>query len=548
MSFEISSTSFEVLFNNTTVGIIVVDKSETIFIANDFACKMFGYKPNSLSGKKLNVLIPIALRKIHKQHHVAYFKNPKSRTMGKTLDIFALHKNGRKFPVEISLGHYKMENKDFVIAIINDISEKIKKDKEIEKLNKKLEEKIEKRTKELNRIVKRLNQKIEKINNQDKLLKISNNFLKNLLKNAGTSIIATDTKGIIKLFNPTAEKLLGYKAREVVNKKTPAIFHDPDEINVRAELFSKELGVRINPGFDTLTAKAKRNIIENEEWTHIRKDKSCFPVSLTVSALHDEANNINGYLGIAIDISERNKMMEDLNNALENEKKLGELKSRFVSVASHEFRTPLSTILSSIYLLSKYTTTEEQPKREKHIKRIEESIQFLNDILNEFLTIGKLEDGDQKVNWAQLDLASEIKGIINDIKGIIKVDQKINFKHLGQKNVILDPSLFKHIVLNLLSNAIKFSPENVPIEITTEVNTEQILFSIKDYGIGIPEEDQKFLFKRFFRASNAEHIKGTGLGLYIVAKHCQLLDGSISLNSELNKGTKFVVTFNRKKK
>jgi len=233
----------------------------------------------------------------------------------------------------------------------------------------------------------------------------------------------------------------------------------------------------------------------------------------------------------------------ELMAALSKEKELGELKSRFVSVASHEFRTPLSTVLSSVYLLQKYTNTDEQPKREKHIQRIISSVNLLTDILNDFLNVGKIEEGKIQARFSVFDIEKNTTETIAEMQNVCKKGQQIAYRHTGDAQVELDPGMFKHISLNLLSNAIKFSPENSVIELSTKVSENEIEFRIKDSGIGISKDDQEHLFERFFRAANAINIQGTGLGLHIVSKYAELMNGHITCKSEIDNGTEFTVTF-----
>ena len=234
---------------------------------------------------------------------------------------------------------------------------------------------------------------------------------------------------------------------------------------------------------------------------------------------------------------------EGLRIALEKERELGELKSRFVSMASHEFRTPLSTVLTSAYLLSKYTTTEEQPKRDKHLERIISSVNTLTDILNDFLSLGKMEEGKISVKPVSFNLRELMTGIINEMTPIEKKGQSIVYKHQGSEIVMLDRGLLKQIVLNLLSNAIKFSFDESEIEIKTIGDADAVTVKVKDHGIGISRDDQKHLFERFFRGANAMNIQGTGLGLHIVARYAELMNGTVSCRSELEKGTEFALVF-----
>ena len=234
---------------------------------------------------------------------------------------------------------------------------------------------------------------------------------------------------------------------------------------------------------------------------------------------------------------------EELQKAFSKEKELGDLKSRFVSMASHEFRTPLSTILSSASLVSKYIKEEEQEKRDKHTNRIKSAVNNLTDILNDFLSIGKIEDGKVVANFSLFNIKELITTVCNEIAGIIKTGQQITYHHQGGQMVHLDTSLLRNVMINLLSNAIKFTPENGKIEVVSKLNDTLFSLTVKDSGIGISEEDKVHLFERFFRGANVTNIQGTGLGLHIVEKYVELMNGDIDFKSDLETGTSFTITF-----
>ncbi len=234
---------------------------------------------------------------------------------------------------------------------------------------------------------------------------------------------------------------------------------------------------------------------------------------------------------------------EELTKALSKEKELSDLKSRFVSMASHEFRTPLSTILSSASLVAKYTETVQQENRDKHIQRIKTSVNNLTDLLNEFLSIGKIEDGKITAHYTAFNIKEMLETVCAEMQNLAKPGQHINYTHSGDAIVNLDPALLRNVVLNLLSNAIKFSPEKGLIFITSTTQETEIFITVKDSGIGISKDDQEHLFERFFRGTNASNIQGTGLGLHIVSKYIELMDGQITYTSELEKGTEFIIKF-----
>ncbi len=368
-------------------------------------------------------------------------------------------------------------------------------------------------------------------------------FQKAILNNAGAIIVCINEDGIIQTFNREAEIELGYKAKELIGRNNPLIFHDRTEVLLRAKEISKELQYDIPVGMEVFLAKARLGLHNEHEWTYICRNGSKFPGLLNVTAMRDDQNEIIGFLGIAINISERKKVEQELHKSLEKEKELSELKSRFVSMASHEFRTPLSTVLSSAYLIEQYITTEDQPKREKHLQRIITSVNMLTDILNDFLSVGKIEEGKIHVRPSHFNLKELVTTLSDEMRYSLKKGQIIRTHHSGTTDAFLDTSLFKHIILNLVSNASKFSSEEGLIEINTNCSKHQVTLSVKDYGIGISREDQKHLMERFFRGANAGNIQGTGLGLHIVSKYAELMNGTVHCKSELDKGTTFKIIF-----
>jgi signal transduction histidine kinase len=232
---------------------------------------------------------------------------------------------------------------------------------------------------------------------------------------------------------------------------------------------------------------------------------------------------------------------EELKKALETERKLSELKSRFVSMASHEFKTPLTSILSSASLLERYTETAEQAKRIRHIDRIKSSVQNLTNILNDFLSLEKIESGLLRSEPELLQLDEFIHTLLDELTALLQKNQTIHYTHTGNFDVYIDKHLLKNILINLLSNAIKYSPDEKDVNLKTEVDNSLLKIEVIDQGIGIPEDDKMHMFERFFRAANATNIQGTGLGLTIVKRYVDLMSGQISFCSELYKGTTFKV-------
>jgi PAS domain S-box-containing protein len=235
------------------------------------------------------------------------------------------------------------------------------------------------------------------------------------------------------------------------------------------------------------------------------------------------------------------KTMIELKEANEREKELGKLKSQLVTMASHEFRSPLSTILTSIDLIKKYNSQADEENRNRHILKIQQAVKDLTYIMDNFLSLGKLEEGSVKVSFesiAKQDLINHLEEIKTEMILASRKEQRIELSSYLQQNVFnVDRKLLRNIMLNLISNAIKYSPERSTINIHCSDETGVLQISVRDEGIGISVEEQEHLFERFFRAGNALNIQGTGLGLHIIRRYLDLMGGDIRLTSKLNEGT-----------
>ncbi|HEV8514453.1 MAG TPA: HAMP domain-containing sensor histidine kinase, partial [Cyclobacteriaceae bacterium] len=243
------------------------------------------------------------------------------------------------------------------------------------------------------------------------------------------------------------------------------------------------------------------------------------------------------------EVFERKKAEEEIRKLLERERELNDLKSKFVSIASHEFRTPLSSVLSSISLIDQYKQRGELDKIDKHTQRVKSSVNHLTSILNDFLSLGKLEEGKIDVENKPVDLHSLFEDIREEMKAVLKEGQQILIDfNLNGNDFATDVRILRNILFNLISNASKYSNVQKNIVVSGKTDGESLSICIKDEGIGIPERDQKYLFERFFRASNVSNIQGTGLGLTIVKRYVELLKGTLTFSSEHNKGSMFTVT------
>ncbi len=387
-----------------------------------------------------------------------------------------------------------------------------------------------------------------------------------IFKYANEGIVISDDKSTILKVNPSGLKTFGYEDEN--------------------EILGKKIEVLIPKRFQSKHVAHREKYMENPharsmglqfDLYALKKSGEEFPVEVSLSPFK---NSIGSFvICFIIDISTRKKAEDneknyrkelekeveertlilkeaiqklektknELDNSLKREQDLNSMKTKFISIASHEFRTPLSTILSSLSLMEKYNELNETEKRNKHNDRIKKSIKNLTEILNDILSVNKIEEGKVIINPEHFHIQNFVQDLIQDLHGLLKPGQKINC--VGDKTeesmVYQDPKLLRHILLNLLTNAIKFSAQDSPIEISLSISPEELCFSIKDHGLGIPKADQEKLFTRFFRSSNVENIQGTGLGLSIVLQYVNYLRGTIKFSSTEGEGSTFTVTLPR---
>ena len=335
-----------------------------------------------------------------------------------------------------------------------------------------------------------------------------------------------------------AQKSLGYTMQELINM-TP----------IDITLFKNEVEFR-----NTIDVLFGKNVEKLEiESVQRRKDGTEYPVEV-----HLQLSNLGErevFVAIILDITERKNYTVKLENkveertqqlkiALSKEKELNELKTKFLSLVSHEFKTPLSGILTSSQLLSKYQLTEQQEKRDKHIKTITDKVHFLDNILNDFLSVEKIETGKVNYRFTHFKLSKVVNEVVYNANMLLKEGQKINYpENIDDLSLYQDGKTIQLIFSNLLHNAIKYSPEGTVIDLQIKQNNKFTTLTVKDEGIGIPKNDQKSIFERYFRAENVMNTQGTGIGLNIAKSHLENLGGTISFESEEHIGSTFIITF-----
>jgi PAS domain S-box-containing protein len=393
-----------------------------------------------------------------------------------------------------------------------------------------------------------------------------------LFENATEGIILVNKEAQIVLANPSAARIFGYDIDQMGNLPIEELipFRFSHHAELRKNFYQNPANRVMGEGRDLFGRKKDGTDIPVEiSLSHYKKDNDLYVIAFVVDItkrkeieksmlqqknelekITDKIRQLNASLEVKVEertlilkeaLQKLEQSQKELSEALDKERQLNEIKSRFVSMASHEFRTPLSTVLSSASLLAKYKTGEEQDKRDRHIQRIKNSVNHLNDILEDFLSLGKLNEG--KVDKVQevVSLREIIMDTMEEMKAILKKEQYFELCCETECNACTDKKLFRNVLINLLSNASKFSDTGKKIVVESGVKDGHVVVSVTDEGIGISEEDQDHLFSSFFRGANATNIQGTGLGLHIVKSYIDLLGGEVSLKSRLNVGT--TVTF-----
>lgn len=398
-----------------------------------------------------------------------------------------------------------------------------------------------------------------------------------LFEHATEGMILTNQQGKIVLVNPAALRLFNYNKEDLLGKSVETLipsrfhgmhthyrqgfYHHPSNraMGHGRDLFAKTSDGREFPVEVSLSFYQQKNeffviafVVDITE--RKQAEQELLEQKTQLEKITADIRKLNAELETKVEertlilkeaLQELERSQQELSEALSKEKELNEIKSRFVSMASHEFRTPLSTILSSATLIGKYVQAEDQDKRDRHIKKIKDSVKHLNSLLEDFLSLGKLEEGQVKTAISQFNTVEFTTEVADEIRAMAQEGQVIETAYEGADTFSTDRRLLKNILLNLLGNAVKFSPVPSTVWLRLQNTGDQLTLTVKDEGVGISEEDQQHLFTSFFRGKNVLNIEGTGLGLHIVKRYVELLEGEIQLMSALNKGTTIIVRLPR---
>jgi len=493
--FSKGSNVFKILSEAISEGIIIVNKLQTIVATNASANELFGYTDDELVGQHLDILIPKKYRGGHHKHVSGFMKKSDKRQMGHGRDLYGTRKDGSQFPVEAGLNPFSIYDNDYVMALVIDIS-----------IRKKAEQELQ--------------------------------HWANIFNESLNEIYIFDSESLFfRNVNRGALQNIGYSLEEL-KKMTP--------VDIKPEYNASQFLETISPLLDNSIDKLKFNT------KHKRKDGTTYPVEVHLQK--SVTGGSDAVIAIILDITEQEeytqklektvaKRTQQLEKSLAIEKELGELKTKFLSLVSHEFKTPLSGILTSATLAGKYTKEEQQEKREKHLKTIQAKVKYLNNIINDFLSIERLESGKVNYLFSNFPLSKVVNEVIYDANMLLKEGHHIEYpENIDAIFIDFDEKILELILTNLLNNAIKYSAEDSTVYISAKKKDDTLILTIRDEGIGIPESEQKYIFNRYFRAENALLNQGTGIGLNIVKTHLENLGGTITFTSVQDKGTEFIVT------
>lgn len=387
-------------------------------------------------------------------------------------------------------------------------------------------------------------------------------------------VIITNKKQIIVAANESAEKIFDYEKDELINqhlnilipsgyktnhkkhfvnflkkKDSRKMNHDSDLYGVTKNNNKVPLEIALKP-FNInnelyvlaliLDITSRKEIEQKINNLNIELEKTVKQRTLELKKTIEQLKTLN--FNFKKEIKKRIEAQNKIKDALKKEQELNSLKTKFLSMVSHEFKTPLSGILTSTMLLKKYQSSDQQVKRDKHIDTISNKVHYLNNILNDFLSIERLESSNIKYKFTRFNLSKIVNEVVYNANMLLKNGQRINISpNVNEFVLYQDEKILELLLSNLLYNAIKYSPENKTITIEVTQDNKNTVFKIIDEGIGIPKKDQKFIFNRYFRAENVLNTQGTGIGLNIVKSHLKNLGGSISFISQEHIGSVFII-------
>lgn len=400
-----------------------------------------------------------------------------------------------------------------------------------------------------------------------KVFEKNNNIFHLLTEAISEGIVVVDEKQEIVATNGSANDIFGYEDDELLGKELniliPKTYHhnhgghfknyighsEKRQMGIGIPLYGlRKNGIEfpVEVGLNPFTIYGNKYIMALIIDITERKEKEDEIIDLNTELEKKIEKRTEELRKTIEELKEEVKLRKEaearIKESLKKEQDLNELKTKFLSLVSHEFKTPLSGILTSATLAGKYTKEAQQEKREKHLHTIKNKVKYLDNILNDFLSIERLETGKVTYKFSTFPLSKVINEVVYDANMLLKSGQRINYpEDIDDYTLEFDEKILELVLSNLINNAIKYSGENTMIDLQVNFENDILIFKIIDQGRGIPEKEQEFIFKRYFRAENALLDQGTGIGLNIVKSHLENLGGSITFTSEENVGSTFVI-------
>ena len=527
MALQAKEEKYTNLFHYCNDAIILHDLEGNILDVNQKAIEQLGYTKAELLSLKLvqvhpqedSLKLKEELRKIIQNRFVNFEMNFQTR-------------KGKSFPAEVSSSLFEIKNRYFILAIIRNISNRKQRENSLKRLNEQLELRAERRTIELIQTNRKLQREIIERRKIEENLRNSEEKYRSVVNNLEEVVFQIDKNGLWTFLNPAWTKITGFSVEESLGTHFLNYIH-PDDRQLSCEYQEFLMQGKID--------------YSRYEIRYLKKEGGFCWVEVLARLILDVRGNIISTSGTLNDITKRKQVEEELVKTIAKERELGELKSRFVSMTSHEFLTPLAIISSSAGLLKEYGHKLTQEKKDKHLDRIQSSIQHMSDLLNDILMLNQVEANKLEFNPQPLNVIKFCQDLVDEIQ-LSATEYEINFlatselDNIGESGKVdLDKKLLRHILSNLLCNAIKYSAKGSTIDFYLTRQNQDIVFQIKDQGIGIAPEDRERLFESFHRGKNVGNIPGSGLGLAIVKNCVDLHKGKITFTSKSDEGTIFIV-------
>ncbi len=514
-----SEEKYRLLMESTDNAILVIDESGVLHYVNHAACRDFEESEERLTGSNLHELFDddFANRVLQDVQEVIITDNSVKK------EYYFYYKSvERWYDVRIQPLLKESGFGSKVMIIANDVHDHKTNELRLEHLN----QQIHDYNNNLEKLVERRSRENMELININKAINEA----------SGALLISTGADGIIESFNPMAEKVLGYKAKDVIGRMSMVKLYAPEVVEESVKLAEKKAGRTFHSSFEAIMSLNEEDPLINEEVRYISKSGIQIPVLLSKTPVKTSDGSTIRYVCVAMDISLRKRAEAELK--LQNE-----LKSRFVAMASHEFRTPLSTILMAADSLDAYISRMSDVEIHQRIGRIKSNVEFLKNVMEKVLDLSQIESGQMNLKAQRDDFAEFFKKALLTICRQDK-SKSITFNsQVPRIECLFDRQMMKQVISNLLSNALKYSGQESGIAVNLYQEDGNVVFTISDQGIGIPDEDASGVFDYFHRGSNVGSIRGTGLGLPLAREFMRLHEGDITFSANAGNGTVFTVFF-----